>query len=62
MLLIRSTDKNYSAFVVFIPTLSEQPREKSDVTFKKYGDVEYLNRISIEGETYGMKVDPTKAD
>ena len=61
MLLIRSTDGNYSAYEGFIPTLSEQPHEKSDVTFKKYGNVEYPNRISIEGETYGMKVDPTKA-
>jgi hypothetical protein len=34
----------------------------SDVTFHKYGDTEYLNRIWVEGQRYGMKVDPTKAE
>jgi hypothetical protein len=32
------------------------------VTFHKYGDTEYLNRIWVEGQEYGMKVDPTKAE
>jgi hypothetical protein len=34
----------------------------SDVTFNKYGDTEYLNRIWVEDQEYGMKVDPTKAE
>ncbi len=60
--LIQSKNGNSSAFVEFVPTFSEQPREKSGVTFQKYGDVDYLSRISIEGENYGMKVDLTKAE
>jgi hypothetical protein len=62
VLQIRSEDGAYSAFVDFIPTDAEQPHSQSDVTFHKYGDTDYLNRIWIDGEKYGMKVDPTKAE
>ena len=61
-LLVQSADGKYGAFVDFIPTQSEQPHQQSDVTFHKYGNVEYLNRIWIEGQNYGMKVEPTKAE
>ena len=59
---IQSTDGAHSALVEFIPTLSAQPHPHSDVTFHKYGDTEYLNRIWVEGQQYGMEVDPTKAE
>jgi hypothetical protein len=62
ILQIRSNDGVHSAFVDFIPTHSAQPHPHSDVTFHKYGDTEYLNRIWVEGQKYGMKVDPTKAE
>ena len=60
--LIKGTDGNPSAFVDFVPTYSVEPQQKSYVTFHKYGDVEYLDRISIVGETDGMAVIPTKAE
>ena len=59
--LIQSIDGNPSAFVEFIPAYSTEPQQKSYVTFHKYGEVEYLDRISVEGETDGMTVIPTKA-
>ncbi len=63
VLLIESTDgSNHSAFIDFQPTQAEQRHVQSDVTFHKYGNTEYLNRIWVEGETYGMKVEPTKAE
>jgi hypothetical protein len=62
ILQIQSTDGAHSALVEFIPTHSGQPHPHSDVTFHKYGDTEYLNRIWVEGQQYGMKVDPTKAE
>jgi hypothetical protein len=62
MLQIQSNDGVHSAFVDIIPTHSAQPHPHSDVTFHKYGDTEYLNRIWVEGQEYGMKVDPTKAE
>jgi hypothetical protein len=61
-LQIQSVDGKYSAIVEFIPTHAEQPHAHSDVTFHKYRDVEYLNRIWVEGQRYGMKVEPTKAE
>ena len=62
ILQIQSNDGVHSALVEFIPTHSAQPHPHSDVTFHKYGDTEYLNRIWVEGQEYGMKVDPTKAE
>lgn len=61
-LLIQSTDSKYSVFVDFLPTHAEQPHKQSDVTFHKYGDVDYLNRIWIEGQRYGMKIEATKSE
>jgi hypothetical protein len=61
-LQIQSADGKYSAFVDFIPMHAEAPHAHSDVTFHKYGDVEYLNRIWVVGQRYGMKVEPTKAE
>ena len=62
ILQIQSKDGVHSALVEFIPTHSPHPHPHSDVTFHKYGDTEYLNRIWVQGQEYGMKVDPTKAE
>jgi hypothetical protein len=62
VLQIRSNDGTHSAFVDFVPTHAEQPHPQSDVTFHKYGDTDYLNRIWVNGQKYGMKVEPTKAE
>jgi hypothetical protein len=62
ILQIQSSNGVHSALVDFIPTQSAQPHPHSDVTFHKYGDTEYLNRIWVEGQEYGMKVDSTKAE
>jgi hypothetical protein len=61
-LLIQSADDKYSAYVNFIPMHAEEPHQHSDVTFHKYGDVEYLNRVWVAGQRYGMKVESTKAE
>ena len=53
ILQIQSTDGTHSALVEFIPTHSAQPHPHSDVTFHKYGDTEYLNRVWVEGQEYG---------
>lgn len=62
VLLIESKDRVYSTFVDFIPTQAEQPHSRSDVTFHKYGNTDFLNRVWVEGQRYGMKVDPTKVE
>jgi hypothetical protein len=62
MLLVQSMDGKSSGFVEFLPTHSPHRHPQSDVTFHKYGDTEYLNRIWVEGQKYGMKLEPTKAE
>jgi hypothetical protein len=62
VLQIQSTDGAYSAFVEFEPTHAEQPHPQTDLSFHKYGNTDYLNRIWVNGQRYGMKVDPTKAE
>jgi hypothetical protein len=60
VLMIESKDRAYSTFVDFIPTQAEQPQSQSDVNFHKYGNTDFLNQIYVEGQRYGVKVDPTK--
>ncbi|MDX6461269.1 MAG: hypothetical protein QOE55_4966 [Acidobacteriaceae bacterium] len=62
ILRIQNIDEPRSAFVDFIPTLSLQPHPKSSVSFEKYGDRDYLDRVWIAGETYGVEADRTKAE
>jgi hypothetical protein len=62
MLQIQSNDGTQSAFIEFMPTHSVQPHPHSDITFHKYGDTEYLNRIWVGGQKYGMKVEATKSE
>jgi hypothetical protein len=62
VLLIESVNGAPSAFVDFVPTQSAQPHRQSDVTFQKYGDTEYLNRVWIQGQNYGIKIDPSKVE
>lgn len=59
---IRSTDDKYSAFLDYVPTRAGQEHAHGDVTFHKYGNVEYLNRIWVEGDDYGVRLEPTKAE
>jgi hypothetical protein len=59
-LLIESVSGSHSAFVDFAPTTSEQPHPQSDVTFNKYGGVDFLNMLWVQGQNYGMQVLPTK--
>jgi hypothetical protein len=62
ILRIQNIDEPKSAFVDFIPTQSVQPHRGSAVSFEKYGDTDYLDRVWIAGETYGIEVDPTKVE
>jgi hypothetical protein len=61
-LQIQSMNGKQTAFLDIFPTRSEQPHKASDVTFHKYADVDYLDRIWVAGQRYGMKVEPTNAE
>jgi hypothetical protein len=62
VLQIENRDDLGSVFVDFEPTVSTQPHRNSAVTFEKYGDTDYLDRVWIEGQEYGIKVDPGRVE
>jgi hypothetical protein len=62
ILRIQNIDEPQSTFVDFTPTQSLQPHRRSAVSFEKYGDTDYLDRVWIAGETYGIAIDPTKVE
>jgi hypothetical protein len=62
ILLIKSSDGSHSVFVDCTPTESVEPHGKSDVTFHKYGDTDYLDRVSIGGETEGVMLEPSNTE
>jgi hypothetical protein len=55
-------DGAHSVFVEFVPTQSAQAHPKSDITFQKIGDTDYLNRVWIAGQNYGIKIAPGKVE
>jgi hypothetical protein len=62
ILLIQSSDHSHAALIDFTPTYSPRDHVQSDVTFHRYGNKEYLNRLWVGGQEYGLKVEPTKAE
>src|SRR5437868_13752237 len=50
LLLIESDSGSHSVFVEYEVVSSNAPHAKSDVTFSKYGNVEFLSTIGIQGE------------
>lgn len=61
-LVIESSDGHHSVLVECIATQSESPHAQSDVTFKKYGDADFLNLIWVQGQNSGMEILPSKAE
>jgi hypothetical protein len=62
VLLIQDASGSQSVFVEFAVTSSDTPHAKSDVTFNKYGETEFLSQVWVEGEDSGMQVLPSKAE
>ena len=62
LLLVESIDGAHSVLVDFVTTQSAQPHRQSDVTFHKYGDTDYLDRMWIEGQNYGIEIIPGKVE
>ena len=62
VLQVENRDDLQSVLVDFTPTESALPHRNSAVTFNKYGDTDYLDRVWLEGEEYGISVDPGKVE
>ena len=62
LLLIEDANGSHSAFVEYVTAHSETPHAHSDVTFNKYGNVEFLSAIWIDGRKSEMQIVPSKAE
>jgi hypothetical protein len=62
VLQIENLDNLHSVFVDFTSTESLLPHRETAVTFEKFGDTDYLDRVWIEGDEYGISVDPGRVE
>jgi hypothetical protein len=62
LLLIEDASGSHSAFVEYVIAHSETPNAQSDVTFNKYGNVEFLSAIWVDGRKSEMQILPSKAE
>jgi hypothetical protein len=62
VLQIENRDTLHSVLVDFTPTDSALPHRETAVTFEKVGDTDYLDRVWIEGQEYGISVDPGRVE
>jgi hypothetical protein len=60
LLLLESADGSHSAFVEYEIASSDTRHTQSDVTFNKYGNVDSLSAIWVEGRKSEMHILPSK--
>lgn len=56
LLLIERADRSHSVFVNYVPVESTSPSSKTEIAFNKYGTADFLNRIALQGQEFGMEV------
>jgi hypothetical protein len=62
LLLIEDANASHSAFVEYVVAPSDTPHPQTDVTFNKYGNVECLSAIWVEGRNSEMQIVPSKVE
>ena len=62
LLLIEDADGSHSVFVEYVVAPTDTPRPQTDVTFNKYGTVEFLSAIWIQGRNSEMQILPSKVE
>ena len=62
LLLIETADGSRSVFVEYEGVSSDTPHAETDVTFNKYGKVEFLSAIWVQGRKNGMQIMPSKVE
>jgi len=60
LLLLESASGSHSVFVEYEVVSSETRHTQSDVTFNKYGNVDFLSAIWVEGRKSEMQILSTK--
>jgi hypothetical protein len=62
VLLVQDADASHSAFVTYTPVDDETPQTETLVGFQKYGDLEFMDRITIANENLKMQLSQSKAE
>jgi len=62
LLLIEDANGSHSAFVEYEPVSSDRTHAQSDVTFNKYGNIDFLSTISVQGRNSEMQIVPSKVE
>ena len=62
IVLIRDSDSSHAAFIQYNPTLSTEPVAHGEVTFRQYGDTDYLSDVTLTGEETGLTVPESLAE
>jgi hypothetical protein len=62
LLLIEDASGSHSVFVEYVDSSSNTPHAQTDVTFNKYGDVDFLGAIWVEGQNSEMQMLPSKVE
>ena len=60
LLLVETVDGSHSAFVEYEVASSNTTHAQSDVTFNKYGNIDFLSAIWVEGRKSEMQILPSK--
>jgi len=61
-LLVQDADASHSALVSYTPVDDLTPQPDTLIGFKKYGDVEFMNRIKIADENIEIQLSQSKAE
>jgi hypothetical protein len=61
LLLIESADGSHSVFVEYVADGSDTASSKTEVTFNKYANADFLSRISVGGQN-SMQILASKAE
>jgi hypothetical protein len=62
LLLIEDANGSHSAYVEYVVGSSDTLHAQSDVTFNKYGNVDFLCAIWVQGRNSEMQILPSKAE
>jgi hypothetical protein len=62
LLLIEDPSGSHAVFVEYVVASSETPHAQSDVTFNKYGKVDFLSAVWVEGQNSEMQILPSKVE
>jgi hypothetical protein len=61
LLLIKSADGSHSVFVEYVADASDTAPSRTEITFNKYANTEFLSRISVQGQN-SMQVLASKVE